>query len=190
MIVTTDNEVWYNTLVMEHERNANFAPENSGTRKAESVIVDELKQMQYDRSLRFTEKQALTLLCARLAARLHTLRESTSFQSEKRTVYYRFLATHAKIKRETPTSIFHAVQEYVYNGHQVTPMQCFCFGMFVEYCANGYDYREIQAFVTQTTMREWIIRHIDYYETIGNRITYQNRQEAIDAFIYILGLFH
>jgi len=191
MIISADNEVaWYNNLIAEHESNAANAPENSGTRKAESVITDELKQMLYDRSLRFTVQQAMTLLCARLAMRLHTLRESTSFQSEKRTIYCRFLAKYAKIKRETPESIFYSVQQYVYSGSQISPVQGFCFGLFIQYCAGSNEYNTVQLLISQASIREWIIQHIDYYETIGNKFTYQQRQDAIDAFIYILGLFH
>lgn len=191
MIITADKEVWYNSLVTEHERRAGATREDSGARQAENVIVDELKQMQYDRSLRLTTQQALTLLSARIAASLHQMANCTSFDNAKREVFCRFLAEHAKkIRRETPLSIFHSVQCYVFSGQYLTPIQGFCLGLFVQFCTEDGNYRDIRVLVTQVDMRSWLIGRIDYYETLGDRFTFQQRQEAIDAFLFILGLFH
>lgn len=189
MIITTDCDGWYEKLIADHERKASEALPNSGTRKAESVIVEELKQMYRDRSLRFTIQQAMVLLCARIRQRMFLLTEDTTFNIEKREVYYRFLAAYSKkIQRETPLSIFHAVQEYMYNGRCTSPIQAYCLGLFIQYSVFGDDYSIVHPLASTAYMREWLLKRIDYYETLNT--DYNVRQEAINAFIYILGIFH
>lgn len=189
MIITTDTEGWYESLVKEHERKANAAEPDSGARHAYSIITEELKQMYRDRSLRFTIHQAIVLLCARIRMRMYTLTETNSFTFEKKEVYYRFLAAYSKkLQRETPLSISKAVQDSVFNRHCTSPIQAYCFGLFVRYASFGDDYNSASPIASVAYMREWLLKHVDYYETLN--IDYEVRQEAVSAFICILGIFH
>jgi hypothetical protein len=175
----------YDELIAYHGEEAAKADGDSGVYAANVKIKNELLHLKRT-YIQYTEEQALLLLQAKIMQRLHHLRNGTPYEMEKRRVYAKFLAQHAKVPRATTQGVFIELKRYILENKFTQPFQYFCVGLFFNTITNSSQ--ALRYDVTIPEMRDYIVFMIDYFETVGNDFYVNQRQIAIETFLEFLRL--
>jgi hypothetical protein len=175
----------YDDLIAYHDAEACRADADSGVYAANTKIKNELLHLKRT-YIRYTEEQALLLLQAKVMQRLHVLRGGTRYEMEKRQVYAKFLAQHAKVPRATPQGVFQEIRAYIVENKFSQPFQYFCVGLFFSAITN--QGQVLRYDMTISMMRDYIVFMIDYFETVGNFYLVDQRQLATETFLVFLRL--